>query len=153
MCRAWKNHAGFTLMSTELKRSMGLLLPDQWIRFVVIVSVLGSLNGIALVSARGVSRELAFLFVKGVPSWSKATMYYFAAFWGRFLLTAGILFAYSSYCKAAPCQSAGHRWVHSERRFFESVRLDRERHRRGNPERPAPLWTVTYRLGSSFRGL
>jgi hypothetical protein len=54
MCRAWKNHAAFTLMSTELKRSMGLLLPDQWITFVLIVSALGSLNGIALVSTRGV---------------------------------------------------------------------------------------------------
>ena len=33
------------------------------------------------------------------------------------------------------------------------VLRDRERHRRGDPERPAPLWTVAYRLGPSFRGL
>jgi hypothetical protein len=37
--------------------------------------------------------------------------------------------------------------------LLKVVWYDRERHRRGDPKRPATLWTVAYRLGPSFRGL
>jgi hypothetical protein len=79
-------------------------------------------------------------------------MYYFAPLLRRFFVDGTTRFAYNSH-QLQPCKTAGHRWVHRYGRFWKLLGTTEERHRRGNPERPATLWTVAYRLGPSFRGL
>ena len=111
-------------------------------------------TGVAMLEKWVLKRRFQNRFV---PEGGVVKMYYFASFLREIFVDGGSAFRLE-FVVLVPVNlraTVGSTFIAGFGSYIVGSNMvgHRERRRRGDPERPATLWTVTYRMGPSFRGL